>query len=328
MAFPEHIAAVLEQYAVRSDTKAALHDLYVSLGGVVLECFADLAEKITVPAMLTPEDTLGIVPMAIERYLRRNHPLWANDQPTPGFWFPRDLGGRASGMAVPAGVLGGDQRSELTSLLETTVRRIVGESQPIGEGLLIVGRNAHFGGRPETISFDVVARDLDDAIAVGLAAGRQHTIPGSVGETSGSIDMRFGVALLWEVQPNVLKPAGARNRAISGFYRRHRNWHITTLTAGLLWLRQREITTFILRGEALVPTHQVNPEQPIGAEIVRHHNRTVSRVARSLSIDLAAPNETEVETLLATEVMNTALRAHVESGPAHEFLWRVRWHAP
>ena len=43
----------------------------------------------------------------------------------------------------------------------------------------------------------------------------------------------FQVALLWEVQPNVYKPAGERNRGIAKLYRRHRNWHVITLVSAL-----------------------------------------------------------------------------------------------
>ncbi|HKR62218.1 MAG TPA: hypothetical protein VJZ00_00695, partial [Thermoanaerobaculia bacterium] len=180
MSFPAHIDRVLNAYGVPADTKAALYDLYVSMGDDVLEVFADLAERVASPTMLQPEDTASIRAAVVERYLVRNHPRWLAKLPTKSLWHPREAEGRASGAAVPLG--------------ETD------------KGLFILGRNAHYGGRAETISFDVVARDLDDAIALGLAEGQQHTIPGSAGETSGTFDSAQNVALIWEVQPNVYKP--------------------------------------------------------------------------------------------------------------------------
>jgi len=170
--FPSHIAAVLDEYRVPADTKAALFDLYVSMGEEVLEIFSEIAEGVASPSLLTPYDTLAIRERAVERYLTRNHPRWLEGTPTPSFWHPRELEGRASGLVVPLDV-----------------------SAP--NGILLLGRNAHFGGRSDTISFDVVAASLDDAIALGQAAGQQHTIPGSAGETSGTHDVARSIALIW-----------------------------------------------------------------------------------------------------------------------------------
>src|SRR5213076_2695011 len=163
-------------------------------------------------------------------------PLWLEGQPTGRLYHARALEGRASGIAIP---LGAFQPRE----------RLVGDDQPLPDGILMQGRNAHFGGRQETISFDLVADELEDAIAIGNAAGQQHTLPGSVGETSGSVDVERMIALIWEVQPNVYKPGSERNRAISKLYRRHRNWHVITLVAALDWLRSKNFRTYVLRGE-------------------------------------------------------------------------------
>ena len=59
-----------------------------------------------------------------------------------------------------------------------------------------------------------LAADLEDALLIAGAEGQQHTIPGSIGETSGTFDSALNVALIWEVQPNVYKPAGERNRLV------------------------------------------------------------------------------------------------------------------
>ena len=41
MPFPEHIDRVFNAFGVPADTKAALYDLYVSMGPEVLEVFSD-----------------------------------------------------------------------------------------------------------------------------------------------------------------------------------------------------------------------------------------------------------------------------------------------
>ena len=75
MPFPLHIARVLDDYRVPADTKAALFDLYVSMGDEVLEVFSEVADG-AVASMLTPDDTLAIRERVVERYLTRNHPRW------------------------------------------------------------------------------------------------------------------------------------------------------------------------------------------------------------------------------------------------------------
>ncbi len=312
MSFPPHIDRVLTTYGIRAETKAALYELYLSMGGDVLEVFADLADGVTSAAMLEPDDTLTIRAQVVERYVRRNHPRWLEGVPTASLWHPRVAEGRAAGAVVPQGEL------------PASARRVVGDDQPLPDGILVLGRNAHFGGRAETISFDVVARDLDDALAIGNAEGQQHTIPGSVGSTSGTFDGAHRLALLWEVQPNVYKPAGERNRAIAKIYRRHRNWHLITLAAALEWLAAQNATTFILRGCALAITHEVNPAKPISEAIAAMHDRTVGQVTRSLGITLAEPRDVDELALLDAEVMNHALRKHVLKAGAAGTMWRAQ----
>lgn len=311
MPFPPHIDAVLTHYRIRPDTKSALYDLYLSLGDEVLEVFADLSEGVAAATMLDPDDTLVIRERVVERYLTRNHPHWREGRPTASLWHPRAAEGRASGLAMPLG-----EPNEIAS-------RVVGPDQPIPDGVLILGRNAHSGGRPETISFDVVARELADAIALGRAEGQQHTIPGSVGETSGTFDSANHLALLWEIQPNVYKPAGERNRAIAKLWRRHRNWHLVTLAAALEWLAMQKATTFILRGDALAATHEMNPAKPMSETIPAHHDRTVQSVASALGAMLAEPTGEDEMLLLESAVMNTALRKHVLRNGAASAMWRV-----
>src|SRR5207237_4345940 len=233
----------------------------------------------------------------VERYLTRNHPQWRNGAPTPSFWHPRELEGRASGLVVP-----------LEIDVNGVVRHVVGDAQPIPEGILLLGRNAHYGGRAGTISFDIVAASLDDAMALGKSAGQQHTLPGSAGETSCTYDVAHSIALIWEVQPNVYKPSADRNRSIAKIHRKHRNWHVATLAAALQWLRTQKAMTFVLRGDALAPTHEVNPQKPVSATIAAHHDRTVSDVVRALSATLVTPTDDDEFLLLESSVMNHALR--------------------
>jgi len=309
--FPEHIAAIFDRFGVPADTKDVLYELYVSLGDEVLEVFSEVAEEVDSPADLRPEHCAGIRPRVVERYLRRNHPRWRDGIPTPSLYHPRALQGRASGAAIPLGTV------------DPQARGLVAADQPIPDGILMQGRNAHFGGRQETISFDFVAAELDDALAIGLAEGQQHTLPGSVGETSGSLDAENELALIWEIQPNVYKPAGERNRTIARVFRRHRNWHIVTLVAAIDWLREREMKIFVVRGEALAATHEVNPEKPVSETIVSLHNRTVEHVSRGLGLALRSVDRDDEQLLLNSSVMNVGLQKHVQLLGAADAIWRL-----
>jgi len=311
MPFPDHIERVFDAYGVRGDTKAALYDLYIAMGGGVLDVFGDIAETVASPSLLLPEDTAPIRAAVIERYVRKNHTRWLEGTPTPSLWHPRLLEGRASGLAMP---LGG---------ISDAARAVVGDDQPLPDGLVMHGRNAHYGGRQDTISFDVVARDLDDALAISSASGQQHTMPGSVGATSGTLDSLNSVSLIWEIQPNVYKPSAERNRAIARVYRRHRNWHLITLTAALEWLATQDVAIFILRGNALATTHEVNPARPVSETIAAHHDRTVARVAAALGHTLTAATPDDEMLLIDSEVMNHALRQHVLQRGAGSTLWRL-----
>jgi len=311
MPFPEHIARVFDDFGIAADTKDVLYDLYVTMGDEALEVFGDIAEQVDSPASLRPEDCAPIRARVVERYLRRNHSRWADGIPTPSLYHPRAFEGRVSGAAIPLGEL----HPEVAGLLE--------DDQRVPDGILMQGRNAHFGGRQETISFDYVALDLDDAIAIGLAEGQQHTLPGSVGETSGTLDAANGVALIWEIQPNVYKPSGERNRGIARVYRRHRNWHIVTLVAALQWLRNHGLKVYAVRGEALAATHEVNPEKPVSETIVTLHNRTVEHVTRGLGLPLTPATRDDELVLLNASAMNVGLHKHVTLFGAAGAVWRV-----
>jgi hypothetical protein len=311
VAFPEHIERVFDAFGVPPDTKAAVYDLYVAMGEEVLEVFGEIAETIESPGDLRPEHCDTVRTRLVTRYLRRNHPLWHEGQPTASFYRPRALQGRASGLAIPLGSI------------QPRAQKLLDPDQPVPGGILMQGRNAHFGGRQETISFDLVDADLADAIAIGQAAGQQHTLPGSVGETSGSLDGERSLALIWEIQPNVYKPVGERNRAIAKVYRRHRNWHIITLVAAIDWLRSKGFRTYILRGEALAATHEVNRAKPVSAGIVALHNRTVENVTKGLELSLVPTTRDDELLLLDSTVMNAGLYKHVTLFGATSAIWRA-----
>ncbi|HKR62478.1 MAG TPA: hypothetical protein VJZ00_02000, partial [Thermoanaerobaculia bacterium] len=113
------------------------------------------------------------------------------------------------------------------------------------------------------------------------------------------------------------------NRAIAKLYRAHRNWHVTTLTAALEWLRAQRTMTFILRGDALAITHEVNPAKPVSATIAELHDRTVHEVTRTLGLALEDPTDEDERTLLESCVMNHALRKHVLKNGAAGAIWKT-----
>jgi hypothetical protein len=153
--------------------------------------------------------------------------------------------------------------------------------------------------------------------------GQQHTLPGSAGATSGTTDARQQIALLWEIQPNVFKPLGERNREIAKLYRRHRNWHVITLLAAIEWLRAKSFRVFILRGEGLPATHEVNAAKPVTPAIIALHDRTVESVTNALDLPLSLATPDDEELLASSNVMNTGLAKHVAAFGAAAAIWRI-----
>ncbi len=321
--FPEHIDVVLERFGVLPETKSALYDLYLALGSEVLEAFAELAETRESLSAVLPDDLQSLRDRVTERYLMTHHRRWVSGAPTPSYWHPREFEGRASGMVTPLGTLGRDEAGDLVDRVAADSRKLLGENQPIPQGVLVLGKNAHFGGRSETISFDVVAWDLDDALAIAKSDGRQHTIPGSVGECSGTFDAINRVALIWELQPNVLKPTGNLNRLISKVYRKHRNWHLITLVAALTWLARQKSKIYVVRGQALRATHEVNARQPISDTIMDLHDRTVTRVGAGLGGSLEAPSSDDERDLTAAWIGNKGLKSFIDEHGYGEAIWRL-----
>jgi hypothetical protein len=312
MSFPEHIAELLESYGIRAETKAALLDVYYQHGAAALDAFGDLAERFESVGEILPDDLAALRRMMVLRYVEKNHPMWMSGRPTESFFAPRISEGRGTGLISPLGLV--DEEGEgFAAELARQVRILVGLNQPVPDGVLVMGRNAHYGGRDNTVSFDVVAPDRDDAVQVGFAEGRQHTVPCSIGETSGTYDGTRKLALIWEIQPNVYKPSGERNRKISKVFRRHRNWHLTTLAAAILWLRSAKTAVFVLKGEALAATHEVNRLEPVTDAVIELHDRTVARVVDGLGLHLREMAGREAERVGESSLMNTGLRKRFEA---------------
>lgn len=319
--FPPHLTAILDQFGVTADTRASLYDLYRAYGPAILEVFGDwTAETSTSPAQARPEDVEPLRVRVIELYLERNHPRWLEGKPTQSLFHPAEGEGRGAGATTPLGRFSEDAGG-ISGEAARHARAVVGPDQPVPSGILMLSRNGHYGGRQDTVSFDVVVADPAEAKLVGRAQGRQHTLPGSVGETTGSVS--GSAALIWEVQPNVLKPQGDRNREIAALYRRHRNWHVATLAAALSWLKERYSEVWILRGSALSTTHEVNPAAPVSGEISEMHDRTVSRVVEALGLALEPADSADTRRLLETSLMNTALTQAVTADGAARYISRI-----
>ncbi|MHB0970243.1 MAG: hypothetical protein ACYC7A_02355 [Thermoanaerobaculia bacterium] len=325
MPFSPQVLAVLDAFGVLPATKAALFDLYVSLGGDVLEEFAAYAEGGADPSSIQPDVMPEIRARIVQRYVERNHGQWRIGRPTESLWRPRSLEGKAAGMARPIGEIATGAESDFGARVEDAVRAIIGDAQPVPAGLLVMGKNAHYGGRDETISFDVIAADEQDAVALALAEGQQHTLPGSVGETSGTVDEIRSLALLWEVQPNVYKPVREKNRAIAKIHRRHRNWHVMTLVTALLWLRERRYRLYVVRGSALAAAHEVNPAKPVTPAIIEFHDRSVARVVGALGGELVELADGDVDAMLESHLMNVGLRKMAEECGAAAAMQRIEW---
>ncbi len=319
--FPPHLTAVLDQFGVVPATREALYEQYCMFGNAAIEAFADwVAAEGLEPGAIQPEMIPVLRGAIVEGYLDRFHPRWAEGKPTPTLYHPKHGEGRGAGAATPLGRFD-ETEGGIAGEAARVTRAIVGPDQPLPSGILMLSRNGHFGGRENAVSFEIVAADREDARLLALAAGRQHTLPGSAGEATGTLE--GGAALVWEVQPNALKPEGERNRAAAPILRRHRNWHVASLTAALLWLRDRCTDIWILRGASLAVAHEVNPAEPVSETIAALHDRTVERVFETINLLLVEPGAADAAALLRTGLMNTALRAAVERDGAARHLWKV-----
>lgn len=286
MTLPRAVSEALLRFGVAADTISWVDDLHRHLGPPVVEALSELVESRGLePGELGREHLEAIRPMLGQRYLRSHHGGWLQGASSPAFWCDRSVEAAARGIVSPLGdVLRAD--TPLALRVGEAAQRAAGPGQAPARGLLLFSQNAHRGNQENTFAFDLVPSDLDDALALNAALGRHHTLPGSIGETSGRALADPPVAIVWEVQPNVYKPAGPRNREAGKAYRRYRAWPLVTATAALLWLVERGYRVFVLKGEALRAAHEVNPAEPLSPEIERMHDRTMEGAASGLGLRL------------------------------------------
>jgi hypothetical protein len=299
LTLPRAAAEAFVRFGVPSDTIAWIDDLYRHLGAPVVEVVAQLVEEFPgVPSELRPEHLESVRARVGERYLRAHHASWKAGRATAAFWRDRSTEGMATGAAMPLGDLE-SRDTPLAARVAFVVRAAAGENQPAPRGILMLSQNAHRGNQEGTLAMDLVPAGLEDALALNAAHGRQHTLPGSVGETSGRTLAEPPLAIVWEIQPNVYKPSASRNRGANAAWRRHRLWPLATSVAAFAWLREKRYRVYVLRGLALKAAHQVNPAEPIGPEIERLHEATVARAAAALALELRPVAEAQVPVELA-----------------------------
>lgn len=280
LALPDGVARTLARFGVPPDTRAGIGELYRFLGPGVIDAVAGLPDSLGIPpGELTPEHLAGVRMHLGEAFLRDNHPRWLQELPTPAFWRDRSVEGGATGLAIPLGDLAAPT-TEVARKTAGALRIAAGPNQPPPRGLLVASRNSHYGNRPGVFSVDLVPSSLDDALAFNGSVGQQHTLPGSLGEASGTSGERY--ALLWEVQPNVYRPNADRNPAARAPFRRHRNWHLAVSIGAFAWLFENRLEVFALRGRSLAATHEVNAAKPVTPEIESMHDRTVEAAAAAL----------------------------------------------
>ncbi len=284
MTLPREVSEAFLRFGVASETIAWADDLYRHLGPPVVDAISELVETCGLRAAdLTPSHLDSIRPMLGERYLRANHPAWSAGAGSAAFWCDRSIEGTARGIVTALGEVESSS-TPFAARVAAAARRASGPDQPPPRGLLLVSQNAHRGNQEGTLAFDLVPADLEEALSLNHAVGRHHTLPGSIGQASGRVLAEPGLAILWEVQPNVYKPAGERNAAARKAYRRLRAWPLVTASAALAWLVEKRYRVFVLRGDGLRAAHEVNPEEPLSPEIERMHDRTFDAAVSGLGL--------------------------------------------
>lgn len=314
MTLPRSVSEALLRGGVPADTIAWADDLYRHLGPPVVDALSELVEARGLePAQLRPEDLDAIRPMLGERYLRSHHSAWSRRGSSAAFWCDRSVEGAARGLVTALG----DMEAADTPLLARVgeaARRAAGPDQPPPRGLLLLSQNAHRGNQDGTFAFDLVPADIEQALALNGSVGRHHTVPGSIGETSGRSLADPPLAIVWEVQPNVYKPTAERNREARAAYRRHRCWPLVTAVAALSWLCERGYRVFVLKGQALRAAHEVNPLEPLSPQIGRMHDATMASAAAGLGMTLSECGPGAVPEALASLAKVNLGRAIQERG--------------
>ena len=229
--------------------------------------------------------------------------------------------GGATGLAIPLGDLEDSSNAFATRVAEAAARA-AGPDQPSPRGMLVLSRGGHYGNRPSEFSLDLIPSDLESALSVNESVGQQHTLPGSIGEASGTVVEDSRLALIWEIQPNIYKPSKDRNQSANKAFRRHRNWHLITAIAAFAWLEENGLSLHVLEASALALAHEANPEKPVTPEIEAFHERSVARALGGLGLETIAyeegPDSPELRRLL-----DQVFSHHVEGKSLSALVQRV-----
>jgi hypothetical protein len=321
MTLPHSVVSVLLGRGVSAEVVARLDDLHRLLGPGAVEAFASVIEdRGRPPDQVEATDLEEIRPRLGRRFLEDHHAGWLASRPSPGFWRHRSAEGAATGVVSPLGLLTEPTTELAREVVEALRDRPRSDSAP-PRGVLLLSRNAHLGNQAGSFAIDLVPEELDAALAVNGAVGRHHTIPGSIGEASGRATAD-GVALLWEIQPNVYKPSSTRSPAARRPYRRYRSWPLTVTVAALAWLRRSGYRTCVVRGTGLAVTHEVDPARPLGPEIAALHDRTVSAAATALGLRLVAARVADLPEG-AAELAKLGLSEALEGPDRDDLIWCV-----
>ncbi len=324
MSVPPRFTRVLAEHGVAADTRLRLEDLYYSLGSGVMDALAELAERRSLPARdLRPEHLEELRPILGESFLARHHPEWLQGVGSRGFWQDRRQAGAIGGSLRPLGLLDDGEQADFTRRVFESASTRIAEGQPRPRGLLLLGLDAHSGGRPGTFSFELIPRELEAALILNACAGRQHTSPGAIGETSGSLLADGGPAVVWEVQPNVYKPTAERNRPARRVAGKFRSWPIVTTVAAFTWLRDQGRRVFVLRPEGLRPAHVVETDdKPLSDELLGVHERNVRGAAEALGLKLEAP-PVDFDCFPLAQVVSTPLERALRTQSGAALFWEL-----
>lgn len=325
MSLPPRLARVLAEHEIAADTRLRIEDLYHSLGSGVMDALADLAERhALLPRDITPEHLEEIRPILGEAFLKRHHDEWLRGEGTRGFWQDRRQAGAIGGSIRPLGLLDEGEGNPFTERVAAAAGTHIAEGQPRPRGLLLLDLDSHSGARPGTFSLEVLPRDVESALKLNACVGRQHTTPGSIGETSGSLLADEGPAVVWEVQPNVYKPTAERNRDARRISGKLRSWPLVTTVAAYAWLQEQGRRTFVLRPEGLRPAHVVETDdKPLSDELLGVYERNVSVAAEALGLRLTAPPD-EVDCFPMARAISAPLERALHAQGAAALFWELR----
>ena len=319
MTLPSSVAQLLLRYGLQAETLSGVEDLYRRLGQGVIAALGELAEELgRGPSEITRADLQRLRALVGRTYLDAAHEAWQTGRPTVGFWRDPTLGAEPAGAVTPLANLE-QPEGAIARRVDRALRRL--DERSPSRGVLCLSRRGHQGNYAAGFSVDLVPSELDYAHALNEAAGRQHTLPGSIGETSGHVDSEAGIALVWEIQPNLFKPSAERSPAARRPYRKYRFWPVATCVGALAWLVERDFRVYVLRGRALPATHEVINQPRLGEQIAAHYERTATRSAQALGLELVEAEASAAEEL--KPIAKLELGPLLDERPASEIVWRV-----